>query len=474
MEPMQMAVIVMGGVMAVVAVPLVYLLIGRTVRRRDTGIELRRADEELARARELALETARLRSEFLDNMSHEILTPLNGIAGMTQLLLETDLSTKQHEYVEAVRLSGQALRGIVNDVLDFSALSQGQYVLEDGEFDPQDSMEKVAAQFAGPAQRHGTRLTLELDQGLPGLVTGDSHRLEQILRNLVSNAVKFCLRGNIAMRACQIDQTPDEVTLSFEVSDTGIGIAAADQSAIFQPFAQVDGSTSRKFGGSGLGLAIVAQLVRQMGGQIELESELGRGSTFRFTARLAKTVRQRAEDREGNVAGKLAEGFARTNGHAGNGEPPTIAILVAEDNPVNQKLAQNQLNALGFAADVVSGGQQALEALELKSYTIVLMDCQMPGMDGYAATAEIRRREAATARRTIVIAMTAHALNGAREKCQAAGMDDYLSKPVDMDDLGAALKRWTQGKRWTQESSASANGHVARTRDRDSRNDPQN
>ena len=232
--------------------------------------------------------------------------------------------------------------------------------------------------------------------------------------------------GNLWDNALQIDESAGEVTLSFEVSDTGIGIAGDQQSAIFQPFSQVDGSTSRNYGGSGLGLAIAAQLVRQMGGQIEVESELRRGSTFRFTARLAKTGRQRAE------------GLARASSRVGEtGKPPAIAVLVAEDNPVNQKLAQSQLSMLGFAADVVRSGQEALDALALKPYPIVLMDCQMPGMDGYEATAEIRRREAASAHRTIVIAMTAHALSGAREKCQAAGMDDYISKPVDMDDAEA-------------------------------------
>lgn len=442
-----MAVIVVGGVMGIVAGCFICLL-GLAIRRRDIhrDVTLRqRAEEEMTRARDLALETARLRSEFLDNMSHEILTPLNGIVGMTRLLLDAGLAAEQREYAEAVMLSGQALCGIVEDVLDFSNLCRGQFVLEEGAFDPHDAMERVAARSAAQAQKRCIGLTLELDQGLPHMVVGDSRRLEQILTNLVSNAVKFSDQGKIVMRAGQIDESADEVTLSFEVSDTGIGIATDQQSAIFQPFSQVDGSTSRKYGGSGLGLAIVAQLVRQMGGQIQVESEFGRGSTFHFTARLAKTGHQSAEKPAG-ASSQIGE----------TGKSPAITVLVAEDNPVNQKLAQSQLNLLGFAADVVNGGQEALDALALKPYPIVLMDCQMPGMDGYEATVEIRRREAATAHRTIVIAMTAHALNGAREKCQAAGMDDYIGKPVDIDDLDATLRRWTQA------SSVGANGNTPR------------
>jgi signal transduction histidine kinase/CheY-like chemotaxis protein len=405
------------------------------------------AEEEMARARDLALETARLRSEFLDNMSHEILTPLNGIVGMTRLLLDTSLTAEQRECAEAVQSSGETLRGIVEDVLDFSNLSGGQFVLEEHQFDPHDSMERVAAQFARQAQKRGLKLMLEVDQGLPRLVAGDSRRLEQILGNLVSNAVKFSNQGEIVMRARQTDESASEVTLSFEVSDTGIGIASDQQRAIFEPFSQVDGSTSRSHGGSGLGLAITAQLVRQMGGQIWVQSELRRGSTFRFTARMAKPIRHRAED------------LAHASSHAGeSGNPPPIRVLVVEDNPVNQKLAQSQLNTLGFAADVVNNGQEALDALTLKPYPIVLMDCQMPGIDGYEATAEIRRREARSAHRTIVIAMTAHALNGAREKCEAAGMDDYIGKPVDIDDLDATLKRWTQALSARASDEHSRNG----------------
>jgi two-component system sensor histidine kinase/response regulator len=262
-----MVMIVKDGIIAIVAICLIWLL-RRAIRQRDRRIAKQRAaaaepqelnerlkrqiieqTEKTAHAREVALATEQLRSEFLDNMSHELLTPLNGIVGMARLLLDAGLTDEQREYADAVLASSQALRVIVEDVLDFSKLSQGQYVLEERKFDLHDSMERVAAQFVRQAQKRGINLTLELDENLPRLVTGDAHRLAQILSNLVSNAVKFSNDGQIAIRARQIDGSAHDSMLSFEVSDTGIGIAADRESVIFQPFAQVDGSASRNYGG---------------------------------------------------------------------------------------------------------------------------------------------------------------------------------------------------------------------------------
>lgn len=292
----------MDGVIAIVTVGLVFVLGERALRRRDNVITDQRAaavalgqraEEEMARAQDLALEAARLRTEFLSNVGHEILTPLNGIVGMSRLLLDSGLSAQQHEYAEAVRSSSDMLRGIVKDVLDFSYLSDGELVLEEGEFDPHDSMERVAALFVGQAKRAGLKLTLELDERLPKLAVGDSRRLEQILTNLVSNAVRFSERGEVMMRARQRDESANDITLLFEVIDDGIGIAAGHQGRIFQPFAQVDGSASRKYGGSGLGLAISAELVRQMGGKsgwrvscIEARLSISR---FRWASRYTPT-----------------------------------------------------------------------------------------------------------------------------------------------------------------------------------------
>jgi len=457
------------GVIAIMTVGLVFVLGERALRRRDAIITYQsaaavalgqRAEKEVARAQDLALEAARLRTEFLSNVSHEILTPLNAIVGMSRLLLDSGLSAQQHEYAEAVRSSGYMLRSIVKDVLDFSYLADGEFVLEEGQFDPHHSMERVAALFVGQVEKAGLKLTLELDERLPHLAVGDSRRLEQILTNLVSNAVKFSERGKVMMRARQRDESANDRTLAFEVSDEGIGIAAAHQSRIFQPFAQIDGSASRKYGGSGLGLAIAAELVRQMGGKIWLESELHGGSTFHFTVQVGKPA-------ESGQSGTVSRSeIANSGDHDRDAAQPTITILVAEDNPVNQKLTQTQLRILGFAADVVGDGREALEALALKPYPIVLMDCQMPGTDGYEATAEIRRRETGSAQHTIVIAMTAHALSGAREKCQASGMDDYISKPVDLDDLEATLKRWAR----TSASGATVAGLLVNCRDEKLRN----
>ncbi|HEY2524617.1 MAG TPA: ATP-binding protein [Candidatus Binataceae bacterium] len=427
------------------------VLYGGLIVNRDVTPRLK-AEEDMAHAYRLALDAARLRSEFLSNVSHEILTPLNGILGMTRLLLDTPLNPEQSEYTETVRASGEVLREIVADVLDFSHLSDGEFVLEEAGFDPRDSIEQVAARFAGPAQKKGLRLTLDLDEALPAPLVGDARRLEQILTNLVSNAVKFSERGEIMMRARQRDESASDAVMQFEVSDTGIGIAAEDQSRIFRPFSQVDGSASRKYGGSGLGLAISAELVRQMDGQIALESELNRGSTFRFTVRLAKPLPQL--NGQDHAAGDAAD----VGNHEKQGAGTMATILVAEDNPVNQKLTQTQLGILGFAAHVVNDGREALDALARRRYPIVLMDCQMPGMDGYEATAEIRRREAESGQHTIVIAMTAHALSGAREKCHAAGMDDYISKPVDIDDLQALLKRWASEMDAVADAQASRDG----------------
>jgi len=360
-------------------------LYGGVIVHRDVT-EQRQAEAETANARRLALEAASLRNEFLSNISHELLTPLNAVLGMSQLLLDTTLAMRQREYAETIRSSGELLRDIVEDVLDFSHLSEGRFVLEENQFDPHDTLERAAGWFSGAAQKRGLRLTLVLDEGLPRRVIGDSHRLEQILTNLLSNAVKFTERGEIVMRACASTESAHDISLAFEVSDTGIGIDSDHQYKIFQPFSQVDGSASRKYGGSGLGLAICAELVRLMDGQISVKSALGQGSTFYFTAKMGLPA--------------IATAAADANdGAGGDASQP----LMVEDNLVNQKLTETQLMILGFGVDVANDGREALDAIARKDYPIVLMDWQMPKLDGYEATAEIRRRESGSGKHAIVI-----------------------------------------------------------------------
>jgi signal transduction histidine kinase/ActR/RegA family two-component response regulator len=384
-------------------------------------------------AQRQAHKLAQAKSEFLAKMSHEIRTPLNGVIAAADLMAATQLNDEQHELLDTLRLSAKTLLGIINDILDFSKIEVGRMVLETLPFTPTVLVEEVVSIMAPAAHSKGLTVRTELSSSLPHSVAGDPLRLRQILLNFVGNAIKFTACGEVVIRAMRLKKGEGQSAwLRFEVQDTGVGIPPEKQAGIFDAFTQADSSVTRQYGGTGLGLAICKRLVELMGGQIGVYSQPGQGSCFWFEVPLPVIQENAPEETTAQPSGSAL------NSHELDG----VRVLLVEDNPVNQKVAIRMLQKLGCVVELAENGQQALEKLERASYDIVLMDMQMPVMDGLTATRLLRQREQQTGHHQVVIALTANAMQTDRELCLEAGMDDYLSKPLTLDALQVMLLRW--------------------------------
>jgi two-component system, sensor histidine kinase len=393
--------------------------------KRQANAQVSLAQEHAAR---LAAERSnRAKSEFLANISHELRTPMNAIIGMTDLALGEELSPTLREFLSTARSNAQVLLELLNEILDFSRLEAGKFVLQNMPFRMRDLIADLVRTFEFRAHDKGLQMQSHVDAAVPDRLMGDPLRIRQVLMNFLTNAIKFTESGKISIDIALESSSQKEVEVKFSVADTGIGISTEDRERIFAPFTQVDASTTRRHGGAGLGLAIAGDLIREMGGRRAIQSEVGRGSTFSFTLPLSCVPSRSAANQDSPRANGAADGVLS---HASSFK---LNVLLAEDMAANQMLVKHALKKRGHSVEVANDGREAVEQATAGNFDVILMDLQMPEMDGFEATAAIRSDPRMS--RVPIVALTAHAMSGDRERCLAAGMSDYLAKPLDLQQL---------------------------------------